>query len=741
MNAPENLNYEFGPFLLEPHARRLSRDGEPVPLGGPEFQLLLLLVRNHGQVVEKSEIMGTLWPDVEVEENNLTVRMSALRRALGETKGNHQYIQTVARRGYCLIADVKELPSPPITETAETHAHRDKPEVDEEQPALQSVDSSTNVNVPRQNQDHRRFALYAVLAIAVLTTFLLLYVVLRPQKARESEAPAQSMEMSRFTQSGRVRSAALSPDGQSIAYTDHDGDTSSLWLQRAGTNNPLQLLAPAKVYLQFPSFSRDGNTVYYSKCQPNCELYKMPVLGGVETALGIRADSRVTFSPDGKRMAYLRSEVEPSGLVTARLYAASPDGTCEEFLHWEAGGSIYQRGAPAWSPDGKVIAFSIIANETGSRRMKVIALALADRKESTLIPASWSNIRDVTWLPDGSALIVNGLESADAQRGMQVWRVPLAGGEPRRITNDLNNYFSISLSADGNTLIALQWQTTSGLWIAPTENPSAATPVTAGTLDRNDGYYGVSVAPDGRLIYVSDRSGKKDLWSVNADGTGRKQLTDASHKDLTPVVSPDGRYIVFQTCRNATNSGAFNIWRVDADGSNPVQLTRGTYDREPAFSPDGEWVVYVSTEEHLPTLRRVPINGGESVPLTAEFSQHPTFSPDGKVLAYYRMNQKQRDQRHLVFIPAQGGAPIKTLPAPKNFGSVMQWAPSGDSLWYRDNTMTSIWVLPLDGKPPSPLIKLTNQTLSTFSFSQDGRRLAYSSGPQQSDVVLITRFN
>ncbi|HEX5886734.1 MAG TPA: winged helix-turn-helix domain-containing protein [Pyrinomonadaceae bacterium] len=739
MNAQENLNYQFGPFLLEPHARRLSRDGEPVPLGGPEFQLLLLLVRKHGQVVEKSEIMETVWPDVEVEENNLTVRMSALRRALGETKGNHPYIQTVSRRGYCLIADVKELPSQLTKETVETHGV--KPKLDEAQPAVQSVDSfPVNVNVPRQKSDLRRFTLYAVLAIGVLTTFLLLYVVLRPQKARESEAPAQSMEISRFTQSGRVRSAALSPDGQSVAYTDHDGEMSSLWLQRAGTNNPLQLLAPAKLYLQFPSFSRDGNTLYYSKCQPNCELYKMPVLGGVETALGIRADSRLTFSPDGKRMAYLRSEVEPSGLVTARLFAANADGTWEEFLHWEAGGSVYQRGAPAWSPDGKAIAFSIISSETGRRRMKVIAVALADRKESTLIPASWSNIRDVAWLPDGSALIINGRESADAEPGMQVWRVPLAGGEPRRITNDLNNYFSISLSADGNTLIALQWQTTSGLWIAPTENPSAATPVTAGTLDRNDGYHGVSVAPDGRLIYVSERSGKNDLWSVNADGTGRKQLTDASHKDLTPVVSPDGRYIVFQTCRNATNNGAFNIWRVDADGSNPIQLTRGTYDSEPAISPDGQSVVYVAKEDE-PKLRRVPISGGEPVSLTEEFSQHPTFSPDGKLLVYYRMNRKQRDQRHLVFIPGQGGAPIKTLPAPKNFGSVMQWAPAGDSLWYRDNTLTSIWVLPLDGTPPRPLIKLSNQTLSTFSFSQDGRRLAYSSGPQQSDVVLITGFN
>lgn len=717
MNAPDNLNYEFGPFLLEPRARRLSRDGEPVRLSTPEFELLLLLVRKRGQVVEKNEIMEAVWPDVEVEENNLTVRMSALRRALGETKGNHPYIQTVTGRGYCLIAEVKELPS---LETAET---------DDQDP-----------HVPRRKWQLSRFALYAVLALAVLTT-IVLYVALRPQKARESEAPAQSMHISRVTQSGRVRSAAVSPDGQTIAYSNQNGEMASLWLQRAGTNNPLQLLAPAKTYYRDPSFSRDGNTLYYSKCQPGCELHKMPVMGGVETALGFRSDSRVTFSPDGKRMAYLRSEVEPSGLVTTRLYAANVDGSGEEFLNWEAGDSVYQRGAPAWSPDGKVIAFSIIQKEGGERGMKVLGVALADRKVSTLIPPTWTNIRDVAWLPDGGTLIINGRnETAGSEPGMQVWRVPLAGGEARRITNDLNNYFSISLSADGNTLIALQWQTTTGLWIAPTENPSAAAAVTSGTLDRKDGQNGLSVAPDGRLIYVSDHSGKRDLWSVNADGTGLKQLTDATHADLSPVVSPDGRYIVFQSCRTSSDR-SFNIWRVDVDGRNPMQLTRGRYDSEPTFSPDSESVIYVNNDEHVPKLRRVPIGGGQPVALTDEFSQHPTFSPDGKLLAYYRMNQKQRDQRHLVFIPAKGGAPIKTLPAPKNFGSVMQWAPAGDSLWYRDNTLTSIWVLPLDGTPPSALVKLNNQTLSTFSLSKNGQRLVYSSGPQLSDVVLIKRFN
>jgi Tol biopolymer transport system component len=109
----------------------------------------------------------------------------------------------------------------------------------------------------------------------------------------------------RVTHTGRVAGASISPDGQNIAYVDRDGELSSLWLQRAGTNNPLQLLPPAKLIYRDPVFSRDGDTIYYSKCQPGCQLQKIPVLGGVETALPVRADCPVTFSPDGKRMAYV----------------------------------------------------------------------------------------------------------------------------------------------------------------------------------------------------------------------------------------------------------------------------------------------------------------------------------------------------------------------------------------------------------------------------------------------------
>jgi DNA-binding response OmpR family regulator len=101
--------YEFGPFCLEAAERRLLRNGEMIPLTAKVFDLLLLLVQNSGHLIEKEEIMREVWFDSIVEDNNLTVSMSTLRRALGEEHGQHGYIKTVPKRGYRFEAPVREL--------------------------------------------------------------------------------------------------------------------------------------------------------------------------------------------------------------------------------------------------------------------------------------------------------------------------------------------------------------------------------------------------------------------------------------------------------------------------------------------------------------------------------------------------------------------------------------------------------------------------------------------------------
>src|SRR5438034_9269903 len=95
--------YEFGPFRIDTLNRRLLRDSEVVPLKAKAVDTLLLLIENRGDVVEKDELMQRLWPDSFVEDANLTQNIYTLRKALGG-----DYIQTVPRRGYRFVADVRE---------------------------------------------------------------------------------------------------------------------------------------------------------------------------------------------------------------------------------------------------------------------------------------------------------------------------------------------------------------------------------------------------------------------------------------------------------------------------------------------------------------------------------------------------------------------------------------------------------------------------------------------------------
>ena len=105
MGQPDNQSYEFGRFRLKPAERILLREGELVPLTPKVFDILITLVENRGQLVSKDDLMKRVWPSTYVEEGNLTQNVSLLRKALGETPGGVQFIETVPRRGYRFVAD------------------------------------------------------------------------------------------------------------------------------------------------------------------------------------------------------------------------------------------------------------------------------------------------------------------------------------------------------------------------------------------------------------------------------------------------------------------------------------------------------------------------------------------------------------------------------------------------------------------------------------------------------------
>ena len=107
--APEQVVYEFGDFRLDPGRQQLTCDGSVVPLKARAFDLLVYFAEHPGELVDKTTLMRAIWPNVVVEENNLSQHLSALRQALGDGAQGRQFIVTVARRGYRFVADVRQL--------------------------------------------------------------------------------------------------------------------------------------------------------------------------------------------------------------------------------------------------------------------------------------------------------------------------------------------------------------------------------------------------------------------------------------------------------------------------------------------------------------------------------------------------------------------------------------------------------------------------------------------------------
>lgn len=222
---------------------------------------------------------------------------------------------------------------------------------------------------------------------------------------------------------------------------------------------------------------------------------------------------------------------------------------------------------------------------------------------------------------------------------------------------------------------------------------------------------------------------------MNNDGTGNKQLTFDAGWNSRPAVSPDGRYIVFVSSRTGTR----NIWRMDIDGGNQKQLTRGSSDARPQFTPDNQWVIYTSRETGVPTLWKVAIDGGNPVQLTDYFSALIAISPKDGQIAYAYDEQENSKRRRVAVIPFEGGPPTKVFDFAHPFAQAMRWAFDGRALTYIDTPARfNIWSQPLDGSPPKQITDFkSDRMIFSFDWSRDGKRLAVARGTRTSDVVLI----
>jgi Tol biopolymer transport system component/predicted Ser/Thr protein kinase len=545
----------------------------------------------------------------------------------------------------------------------------------------------------------------------------------------------QNMQIAPLTNNGKAERLAISPDGRYVAWVVRDGEKQSLWVRQVATGSDAQVLAPEEVTFDGVTFSPDGNYLYFVRSEKATfnfsNLYQMPSLGGGPTQIARDVDTAASFSPDGKQITYVRGTPEKGlwGLVIA-----ASDGSGEHTLasfHSFIGRTFV--ASPAWSPDGKTIAFAFVEFGTGAHPvLKVVSVADGTGRDLYL-PDVGSSMGPPVWLPEGNGLLLTIRDSTPGARG-QIWFVSFPGGEARRFTNDPTDYSvcCLDLTHDGKTLAVMQDNSSSDLWVATAANLDEARQVTSG-----EQYPAVLWTPAGRLL--TRASGPTVALGTDGGDSARLPLRDAT--TFLPSPCGGGRYLVY-VARKGTAS---DVWRVDAlDGSNPTQLTQVGSAVRSLCSPDGKWVAFtLSSPNTFSSVWRVSIDGGPPSKL-AENLDRPRLpiSPDSRMLAVRQWGKTPASPSVFSVVSAESGKILRTFESPAGI-QAFGWSRDGRALNYAltRGGAGNIWEQSLTGGPPRQITHFKSELIRDFDWSHDGKQLAVARGHLNSNVVLISNFH
>ncbi len=574
-------------------------------------------------------------------------------------------------------------------------------------------------------------------AAAVLIVSAVAAVVLRSRfvaaPASAPSRPFDAISLTRLTTTGTAGLASISGDGRYVAHVSAKGGQQSLWLRQIATTSNVEIVPAAEVRYLGVTFSPDGNHIYYTTNERGTNLgllYQIAVLGGGARLIVEDVDTAVSFSPDGSQLAFLRGYPDEGA---SAVIVANADGSNQRKLVTRKRPAEFPLLGLAWSPDGRTIA--VTGAHDGQLRGEIVAVDAATGAERMVATPDWRLVSRMAWLPDGNGLLVNAQESA-GESSNQVFLVNYPSGEARRITSDLSSYSGLSLAPDGRSFACIRNEVRATIWTQPVTDAAKATAVAtdAGT---DDGIHGMAWTPDGRIVFTTEASGNPDVWIMGSDGSRRVQLTSTPGQDISPRVTPDGKYVVFVSDRD----GGLRFWRMGLDGSGAMRLSADLVARgRGVISPDGKWVYY---SEASGESRKVSIDGGASIAVFAAGGgaslppgfHEPMPAPDGMTIAGHYIEQAARGER-IALIPLSGG-PAKLMPT---VPASATWAPDGKALIYIDTRagISNLMRQPIAGGAPTPLTKFTTEQIFTYALSPDQHQVGLVRGHTNSDVVLIS---
>ena len=679
-------DFRLGPWLVRPTLNSVSRNDHSIRIEPKAMEVLVCLAEAGGSVVSKEKLIAAVWSDTPfVGDDVLTRDISELRRAFEDDAKSPRVIETIPRRGYRLLASVELLQKP--------------------------RDRSWSLLL-------RKIAPAVIAVTIALAVYLAFY---------DKITHPQSVKIRRLTTSGHVGHLAISRDGKYLAYSEEDENAQSLWLRELATATSVQLQLRAPVSYKSLEFSLDGAYLYYVRGAAGAasELFRIPVLGRTPQKMLMDVPDMFSLSPDGKSLAFVRRDRErrESSIIVAGI-----DGSGEKKLATRHQPTRYSDAGPAWSSDGKLIAaVEMVVSPRFQCRLSIIAVETGLEKIGTTSALQYC-LDQIQWVSDGHSLI-----APFENPHLQLWEFSYPQLVSRRITYDPLRYSEVSLSADPHSLVAVQLDLPSSIWVGPGNDPDRVSSVKRGHYLGN---HGLGWTPSGEILFWTSAVDTQDFVLMRSDGTDERTLPGSTNLvQVEPELCSDGRTLLF----DGFNGGTLTLMRSDLSSFKPEPLAAEVSDSAPRCSPDSKWVVYAGSAR----LWKIPVSGGQSVLLSDEPCESPSISHDGQWITCRYWPEGASSPRLMILTFAGNSRSIALdLPASADVDSSVAWTPDDRAVAFIDKRsgVGNLWVQPITGGPPRALTHFHSEGVLDFSWSRDGKQIVIARGNALSDAVMITNF-
>ena len=546
--------------------------------------------------------------------------------------------------------------------------------------------------------------------------------------------------ISQISNNGKSTLTAISPDGKYLLTEVKDAGKSSLWLRNVPTSSDTQVLPPADALYRNLTFSPDGNYIYFRKSvgviENAFDLFRAPVLGGAPQVIVRDIDSNITFSPDGKRMAYARFNDPDVGKY--QVLVASVDGSGEKMI---ASGPVAEGAQDlSWMPGSNQVAG--VVQQLGNDQNTIRLLDVDTGQFKSIVSFQDKVLRDIAWLPDGKGILFLYIDKSTAFVRQQIGEVSYPEGTVHAVTKDTNDYRTLTLSSDGKTLATVQVRDQRNLFVFPAAGTGPKPPEPSALQESAVSDF--TWTPDGGFYFQEGT----DLARVAADGSGKTVLL---RDDVLFGLNlcADGKSLLFSWVHGGGEHGV-QIGRADANGGNAKVITSGKLDFYPVCSADSKQAYFLDFNESR--LMRVPLDGsrnaeqfaGSELPHQIIGDPNLGVSPDGKWLALETSQSGTTENsvhQRIAILSVDAAAPAAARflePHPRILNGP-KFSPDGGSLVYpiRVNDVDNLWMQPIGGPGGRQITNFPKDHISAFHWSPDKKSLAMLRRHTESDVILL----